>query len=367
MPKNAVILNSRQGMRPYGDDHWVVNSYRAVQHAAANKYSMLTSVGMKSWELVLYLASKCNLPQAVYVPVEDSAQADTVEESITTQFHLNNKPVEFVIVGGESDKNEDNINRRRDEKIIDEADIIYPVSIRPGGNLDKLINAARRGGKAIIEDFRVTYRDTSDRCRVGVGREEINPEIDNGLKNYLIHWTRAAHHGWPDESAYDYYHDICELKAEYPRSGLKTLIRILIDGKLLASSRHYRRGLSAVAFSSLAPSNAVDLMKWRARYREMTIEPYGVAIEKAYAETLGVKKVFYGNPEMYDYLEEENKPYFQSIGVKGCWIPEKEHRHIGDIDLTFVPSHRMAVIVRDANEKEKIEGIFDGRIYSLCR
>jgi len=120
-----------------------------------------------------------------------------------------------------------------------------------------------------------------------------------------------------------------------------------------------------VAFSALKPSEAVGLMKWRARYQEMTFEPYGIAIEKSFAEKLGVKKVFYGNAEMYQYLEEDNRPYFQNIGTKGFWLPEKEYRHIGDVDLSLIPHDKMRVIVWKKEEISGVRDAFEGEIVPL--
>jgi hypothetical protein len=164
---------------------------------------------------------------------------------------------------------------------------------------------------------------------------------------------------------YEYYRDIFDSALRYPRSGLDTLVRMLSEGRIRASSKHYRKGHPAVAFSSLKPSEAVGLMKWRARYREMTFEPYGVAIRKSYGEMTGIRKVFYGNPDMYRYLDESDRPYFQSIGVKGYWMPEKEFRHVGDIDLNLIPKESLVVIVWTKDEIAGVKRLFDGDVISL--
>jgi len=364
--KKAVILNSRQGLRPYGNDPWIVNSHKAVMNAAARKCALLSSTGMKSWDMTLFLASKYKLHQRIYLPLENPESFDKIKSALLTEFELDDRLIDWIPIKQE-DNDVQSLNHRRDHTIIDDADIIYPVSIRPGGNLDKLIAAARHNGKEIIDDFGVEYQDTSHRCRIKIDREEINSEIDNLFEDYVIHWTKATNLLWPGESQCDYYRAVIESESSYPRSGLQTLIRIITAGKLLPSERHYRKGFPAVAFSSLAPGRAVDLMKWRARYREMTIEPYGIAIHKDYADTIGVRKVFYGSPEMYDYLEDANKPYFQNIGIRGNWMPEKEYRHIGEIDLSFVPSDLMAVIVFRPQEVDLVRQVFDGCIYSLCK
>jgi len=362
--KKVVILNSRQGLRPIGNDPWIVNSHRALMHAASRDCRLLTSTGMKSWQMVLFLASINKANQTIYLPIEGGVNSDKFKNEIIRQFRLEAVLCEWVIMNNTADNNCDQI---RDGGIIDDADIIYPVSIRPGGNLEKLIETARRRGKEINNDFIVEYRNTAHRCRINISKENINLKIDDLLDDYLIHWTKATNSRWPGESYFEYYNSVLNSRSVYPRSGLHTLKRILTEQKIRPSVRHYRKGWPAVAFSSLAPGDAVGLMKWRARYREMTIEPYGIAIHKDYADTIGLRKVFYGNPEMYEYLEDNDKPYFQSIGTKGHWTPEREYRYIGDIDLSLVPSDRMAVIVFTPEELDLIRQVFDGHIHSLCK
>ena len=364
----AVILNSRQGIRPAGNDPWVINSRKAVKHAISCNCSILASTGMNTWEIALCLASCNKAGVKIYLPVDKDQSVEKLKDDTIRQYHLEALSCDWEIV--EAYESEDCLlPQLRDKAIIEDADILYPVSIRPGGNLERLIKQARDKGKEIIDEFTAEYQDqeTGHRCRTNIDRSRLENRIDDYLQNYLIHWTKASNTAWPGESMYDYYHAIVNSGAVYPRGGLQTLIKILTDQKLLASSRHYRKAYPAAAFSTLLPSEAVDLMKWRARYHEMTIEPYGIAIHKDYAETLGIKKVFYGNAEMLEYLEEENRPYFQNIGTRGYWMPEKEYRRIGDIDLAFVPSDRLAVIVWKPDEIEKVRGIYKGRIFSLYK
>ena len=97
----------------------------------------------------------------------------------------------------------------------------------------------------------------------------------------------------------------------------------------------------------------------------MTFEPYGVAIEKEVAADCWVRKVYYGEPEMYDYLDEKDKQYFQGLGKEGYWLSENEYRHIGDIDLRKVPSEKTTAIVWKKEEAEEIARLFQGEIVSV--
>jgi hypothetical protein len=174
-----------------------------------------------------------------------------------------------------------------------------------------------------------------------------------------------VHHPWPGEAASDFYQAIVDSGCHYPRSALETLIRILSEHTIRASKRHMPGNICAVSFSSLGLAEAVKLMRWRARYREMTFEPYGIGIKQTAAGKAGINKVYYGNPEMVAYLEPDERPYFQSLGLIGDWEKESEYRHLGSLDLRqFDPSDIMA-IVKSRHEIEKVQRIFDGKVLAL--
>ena len=364
--RKGVILNSRQGLRPIGSDAWIQNSRLAVQDAVSNGYRLLTSVGMNSWEMVLSLASKSGAYQKVFVPLLEGEKPEHLKRYYMEQFRLNEGLIawSFVEVADGPHKNRV-FQQARDRQMMDETEVIYPVSIREGGNLEALLREARTRGKEIRTEFATEYSENLHRCKTEVDPKKLDCSVDARLADHVIHWTKASNGPWPGEGLHDFYEAVCDSSCRYPRSGLDTLIRILAEGRVRACSRHYRKGAAAVAFSSLRPSEAARLMKWRARYREMTFEPYGIAIRGSYAEAIGIKKVFYGNPEMYDYLGPGERPYFQSIGTKGYWIPEKEYRHIGDVDLTMIPRDDMRAVVWKKDEVEQVEGMFSGPTTSL--
>lgn len=364
--KRAVILNSRQGLRPVGTDAWIQNSLKAVNRAISRGNIVLTSAGMNSWEMILFLAEKHNAFQKIYLPLDKSSDAEPARKYYCDQFQLRSALVDWRFVEiGNLKKDYGSFQKIRDQLIINDADILYPVSIRPDGNLERLINSAKADGKVVDSGFQTEYSDSVYSCKIDLDFDKLNSDIDRQLEDCVIHWTRSSNSPWPDETMYSYYESILNSTSRYPRSGFDTLMRILFEKRLRASSRHLRKNLSAVAFSSLQPTHAARLMKWRARYHEMTFEPYGIAIDKNFADTIGIRKVFYGNQEMYDFLEDENKPYFQSVGTKGYWIPEKEYRHIGDIDLSLIPHDSITAIVWRPAEIDEIKEGFSGRVIGL--
>ncbi len=364
--KKAAVLNSRQNLRPLGSDAWIKNTGSAIRHAVDDGCTILTSIGMNTWEIVLYFVSAYNARVVTYIPVEKGADSGKIKYAICTQFELNNELTDWRFIEINNVKKDKHFfQQKRDEAIVNEADIIYPISVRRNGNMERLLETGRNKKIAIRDNFRTEYSGSDRKYKIKIDPERINPNIDKLLKYYLIHWTRTSNTAWPGETKYEFYRDIVHSRAVYPRNALETLKKILTDRKVIASSRHYRKNVPAVAFSSLAPSEASSLMKWRARYREMSFEPYGIAIKRELAKRIGIRRVIYGHAKEFHNLKVEERPYFQSTGTKGFWLPENEYRFIGDLDLNLIPAESLAAIARRPDEIAAIKQIYDGQVISF--
>jgi len=363
----ALVLNSRQNLYPLGQAPWVISSKEALCEAGRKGYIILSSVGMSSWEVPLYWAIRLGVRQIVYIPGEPVFGENSPVEYYCRQFQHDPGLIEWRLIGREvGDEKSHWFPGKRDSLMIADADIIYPVSIRSGGNLDRLINEAKIRGTEIDNRFQVEYRPDRTPQKLTVSSDLLDPEIDNRLKNHIIHWTRSFHGPWPGETCLAYYDAVMAGGEPNPRSALHTLQRIFREKRLRASAGHYRRKFPAVSFSALVPSQAAALMKWRARYRQMTFEPYGVAMDISSAETYGVRKVIYGEPGDFVSLALEDKPYFQTHGRKGNWDPEKEWRHIGELDLSHIRQECLKAVVWKKEEISRIKSVFGGEVISLC-
>ena len=53
--KLAAILNSSQSKTPCGDDSWVKGSTAAVKNLIELGYTIVTSLYLNTWELLVYL------------------------------------------------------------------------------------------------------------------------------------------------------------------------------------------------------------------------------------------------------------------------------------------------------------------------
>jgi hypothetical protein len=323
---------------------------------------------MNAWEIPLCFASRAGARLELVVPVIRGDEVDAVRSYYCRQFQLTPAQVHFhflTVLRGNTQKS--TFQKERDLAVIKMADIIYPVSIRPGGNLEKLIEERRRSGGTIVPDFQAKYDSRSSECKVIIDIARLNPHLDRILENYLIHWTRGTSAPWPDETSYQFYDDIIQARNHYPRSALETLRRILYQRKIIASCRHLRQGIRAVSFTGTPPLKAIELMRWRARYQEMSFEPYGIAVEKQAALDIGVRRVLYGDVAMFRNLESADRDYFQNAGKEGYWLPEEEYRYIGNFDLALLPEEEVTVVVWKKSDIPETAEYFKGRIIALER
>jgi hypothetical protein len=319
---------------------------------------------MTSWELGLYFGARYGIPLEITVSIDKKTDEQKLKSYYLRQFNMAKGDIVWHFISQDNCLGDETIETARDRILINSADTIYPISIRPKGNLDQLLEANWKK-IAVNEKYRVPYNVPKKSYKYLIDEDRINPEIDFSLDNYLIHWTRTFNKPWPGELLYEYYDSIVSSDTNYSHTAINSLKRMFGQKIIYVSNRHYQKDFPAVGFSSLKPSEAAALMCWRARYREMSFEPYGIAIKKEYALSMGIKEVIYGTPNTMEKLATDMKPYFQSMGKRGNWVPEKEFRYIGNFDLEQIDERDLIAIVWKKDEISEIKNVFRGEIISF--
>lgn len=294
MTRRGVILNSQQHLYPHGGQSWIQQTVAAVKWLKSQECRLILTTGAPTWELLQYLAREEELQVDLY-PQNES---ETV-----VQLH---------------------------ERMILDAEIILPVSIRLNGKL------------ALILSSPICYKKTDHRFSFPYEKEiprenryqfeKRTPSLPFQADHYLYHWTRTARDGWPDLNRDDYFRQIIGSDS-FPFAAIHTLHRILDSRLVLASSRHMRKNCSAVSFTALAPYDMISRMKWRKRYREMSFEPYGIGILKSWAASQGVREVQYTERNASKKINDTEEWLLQGAGRNLEWSPEREYRARGDLRL----------------------------------
>jgi len=351
----VLVLNSRQTKTPQGSEDWVKATIDAARYLAIRGETALTSIGTHPWNLTLWAISEAGGNQIIIHPFYENDDPEIIVDNLTLDYNLDPGKTGFVLYPTKASPGKPKETwRERDAIIIKMADEIMPISIRPGGNLASDIQSAKSAGKRISEDFHCHYSPKRRDRFVALDSDEIAFNFHSKKWDYVTHWTRTFNGPWPDETSADYYRAVAGSGDLYARSALHSLSRIISDNRIFAGDVFNRPGDRFASFTGLPPGKAVGLMKWHRRKVRYTFEPYGIAIRREAAEAYSIRKVIYGNPEIYNRLHESDKPYFQPIGGKGYWQGEDEWRYIGDINLTEFDPCDLLVIVRSKKDATEL-------------
>lgn len=351
----AAILNSRQSAYPVGDDLWIQKTRRAVEYLAGRQHTIVTSIGLNTWELVLALASQYKTEANIVLPAEKFAE--DVKKTIINDYKLDSKRVWFL-------KSDELISEKkqrlqyRDKSVIDLADILVPISVRPNGNMANLLENNK---DKVFSQYKIPYQKS--RRRPSYKINTMNPELIKG--KWLVHFTRSNRSPWVGSTPYDFYNSILSSGSEYCQSACNSLIRILNGGVIKGSNKYIADGSFVVGFTNLKNIDPGKLFGYRSRLINPYFEPYGLALLVDYAHKCRICPVIYGDRHLYNNLEINKLPYFQSTGKKNQWVGENEWRHIGDFEFGKIPSKHLRIIVPDDKEIDKFKKLSDIPIIPL--
>ncbi len=353
MPTAAILL-SRQPKHPHGGLPWVRNTVAAVVSAGTRGYTVLTSTGMNTWELVLAAAHANGFPVELLIATIDGEDRTGMSADIMEQFELSASLTKFTFL--DSRTGISTPQGERDQTIVAVADLLLPVSIRPGGRMESLLIESERKGKAVDRTYQVPYESRHDRLAYAVSTTALRHSAVEAGADFLIHWTRTASSRWPDELAIDFYRAVIESEV-YPRSVFHTLTHILTTRHLSASRRHMPRNIATVSFTGLTVAESLPLMRWRAKYAEMSFEPYGIGIRRDAARQIGIYPLQYYDPTVA-FTACHVEPWLtQSIGAKTDWRQEREFRHKGDLNLKSVSNDKLIAFCPTQKEAAMLEGM----------
>jgi hypothetical protein len=347
----ALILNSRQSKTPVGADSWVRGTVEAVGWAVAKDYPVIASIGMNVWELVLWAVANAGGKAIVLFPTRQEIPDQAQIQCIADDFRLDAERHAWLAIPSccRSPRCKD-WWKERDSLAVSLAGTLVPVSVRCGGSWEDFLETTR-DGQVVNETFRVKYGKTCGR--------EMPIEISGACLKiddwpWLTHWTRRCYGPWAGERSADFYGDIVGSGDSYPRSAFHTLRRILNENLLRASTEHIRNQEPVVAFTSLQPSDALKLMRWRKRYVRPTFEPYGIAVHRRLADKLGLRPVTY--VKSGEKGEGFDPRFLQGYGT-GDWPAEAEWRAGGNVDLSTLDENDVIVLVPSPKEAEILRGL----------
>lgn len=313
---------------------------------------------MQTWELLTAQGSINRIPLKLVLPVQTEQEFHAARRIATDEFDLDPSLVEFhYLQKAKPDTDRAALMRLRDETVIEMSDMILPLSLRAKGNMLTLLARYKNRGTLIDERFSTPFQKQTRSYAYTLHPEKSNPGLFQLEDKYLTHWTRTVSNRWPDEKLIDFYRAIASSNS-YPRSAFNTLCRIVSSRLIMASTKHMPDKVAVVSFSDASPRDLIPLMRWRARYHQMSFEPYGIGISKQLAETLRVRQVNYYREKADPAASSAPVWLNQSVGKITDWRPEREYRHKGDFSLQDIPRDQMILFCRYIAEARELEARF---------
>jgi len=196
-------------------------------------------------------------------------------------------------------------------------------------------------------------RSSKDRPR-GFYRSSQNDDI--AWSNHLFHYTRACAGPWPGETYHKYLLNLLDGHPLSGHSALETLIRIIQEGVIRASSRMVRGQGAVISWSSHPPQELFVMRKWNRALVRWTVEPYGVAVRRDFLRSLGAKPAIYGGEQVYSRLAQSERHRFQlsPADKSSSWRHEREWRVRGGLTLGEIGPDQGFVFVQTKEEKANL-------------
>lgn len=347
----VLILNSAHSKYPIGTDPWIQATEKAVNSLAERPVKMLSSTEPVMWDIITALAGKRGMGIILIVKALNNREGQKEFKRLIEEYALDENRMSPLYLGEIAKNQPKKLWTLRDNLAVKTADLVYPISIRPGGKLDKLL--LKGDFKAEVRnDFRIDWskeKQTEQKPIYDFSGRMVNSFPEG---KWLVHWTRSSQGPWPGEKAWEFYRDLFENPHMYVRSARETLIKILTEKLIRGSSWKLPGGVKAVSLTSLAPGEAVSLMRWRKRFVRYSFEPYGIAIKRDILVQMGAREIQYEKPNVDSPSE---KLFVQSPGEKGDWTKEKEWRIRGDLRLDTIDKNDYFAIVSDKSDAEHIK------------
>jgi len=172
--------------------------------------------------------------------------------------------------------------------------------------------------------------------------------------DWLLHWTRSTVGPWPDQDEQEFNDELILGCRSSDRSALATLLRIVIEGRLWASSEAIRGGYRVVSFTEVPLQEFRSHRTYRKHRRRYDFEPWGIAVRREVLASAGASPVIYGDDETWLTITDVARPFFQNVGAGDGWTrAEREWRIADHVQLNELPAASVVVFV-DSEESRSI-------------
>ena len=361
----AAFFNSRKSkiISPRAD--WLRVLRALLPPMVAHNLGVAGSLGTITYDLVTTAAEQVgarlllvlatpleNLAAAKDSPLLDAASFPKLVVSCLTEAVNCPKPTRMVC---------------RDRLLARVSDLHGVLELRRGGNLSRILEEQQKaharllwvyrpeartleneGNLKLLQDFSQSAVSFSETDIVAAEKSFANREMRHyplrlldheGIKwqDYLYHYTRSDPGPWPGQSYRDYLEGLFNEGPLAEHTALETLVRIMVEGRIRASSRIVRGDQAVISWTSRPPSELGAIRRWNPALIRWTFAPYGLAVRRSVLRKEGAKPAVYGASAVYEKLKPSERYRFQLHEPPRCsWKIEREWRLPYDLELTGI-------------------------------
>lgn len=363
----AAILNSRKPRRVTRGDSWIAATRSLVRYAKQEKLTVISSYGTTPY----CIASRLSLGMPLIVVCDDVLpfMFPEREELFFSKYGdlFRYDSTLFISPFPPGTRTPRNVRcEERDAVVAALASVLLVGEIRPGGNMERIIGSRSGGNVKIIrhtsqDGDRGAFQATVSAGTTAGTTSPARPIAASpfgkwvGKSSYVIHYTRSCPGPWPGQTVADYCLSLIQGCERSAHTGFDTLLRILDEKLIRASSRLMRGAHAVVSFTECPPEELSTLIRWRKGLIRWSFEPYGIGFPKEDLFSLGARPVIYAVEQAFQDLSDDLQYLFQlQAGDRADWSGEKEWRVRGDLVLTESLREKMVVIVPTPEEADVI-------------
>ncbi len=376
----AAVFNSRKPRIISPDEDWL-RIMRAFLQRAASDLGIVSSLGAATYDLVTACASQLDMamlltapfpvegvkassidilsPRSVVSPMIVSCLTRAAHCSKATRMICRDRIVAFLsdlhlLLEIRSKGNLEAILERQQEHDPRPQRVFLPDAkdAQSGGNLHLLESFPRWAKPFRVRDHGAAAESSRKRAALS---ESLQIVRKIAWSDYLYHYTRACPGPWPGQAYRERLLSLFAGDALAGHAALDTLIRIIIENRVRASSRIVRGGEAVVCWSARHPGEIDAIRRWNPALIRWTFEPYGIAVKRSCLRRLGAKPTIYGKSEAYARIRPSERHRFQKHEPPVCaWKHEREWRLPRDLLLCEIPSDAWFVFAPTGTEAEKL-------------
>jgi hypothetical protein len=323
----AAILLSHLPTQCCASDLPIAVIQKAVDFCAERQFSIVVSVGQHHWDYVLFSALEREIPIHLVVVEKDIP--------ILRQWQITPTSCEIVQTA-----------EQRDTRIIEKAETIFPIWLRPKGHLAAILSAKLSGNIDKRFDCSAYRFPTALKYPPFV----YSPQLLSLPDSYLWHWTRSSIEKWDDETPQEFCRAVLSSPV-YPRNAFATLRRIIQTRTIRGRGEYIVNQIPVVSFTQNHPSQNETMLQWRTGKHRMNFEPYAIGFPRELLAARGGEPVIYGG-----------KPAWNTMRKDAVWENENEWRIRGDFIIDNEIAEKMLVIVYQIEEIGEMQKVFSGKI-----